>query len=73
MTKYVSHFFKQLSMATITVVISYYRYSIKTGLDSGLWTPDFSSRFLNEKKRENSIVFKKENKTKIKNFKTFKK
>ena len=29
-------------------------------LDSGLWTPDFFSRFLNEKKkRENSIVFKK--------------
>ena len=35
------------------------RHSIKAGLDSELWTPDFFARFLNEKKRENSIVFKK--------------
>ena len=57
------------------------RHSIKTGLDSdlwtldsGLWTPDFFSRFLNEKKKEKIQLFlKKENKMKIKNFKTFKK
>ena len=50
------------------------RHSIKAGLDSELWTPDFFSRFLNEKKKEKIQLFlKKENKMKIKNFKTFKK
>ena len=50
------------------------RHSIKAELDSGLWTPDFFSRFLNEKKKEKIQLFlKKENKMKIKNFKTFKK
>ena len=42
-------------------------------LDSGLWTPDFFSRFLNEKKEKIQLFLKKENKMKIKNFKTFKK
>ena len=41
-------------------------------LDSGLWTPDFFSIFLNEKKEKIQLFLKKENKMKIKNFKTFK-
>ena len=42
-------------------------------MDSELWTLDFFSRFLNEKKEKIQLFLKKENEMKIKNFKTFKK
>ena len=58
--------------ATLNLVKSI-GYSIKSGLDSGLWTPDFFSRLSKEKKEKIQLFLKKENKMKMKNFKIFKK
>ena len=58
--------------ATLNLVQSI-GYSINSGLDSGLWTPDFSQDFPKKKKEKIQLFLKKENKMKMKNFKIFKK